>query len=440
MAFELTTERDIIRDVYDSLLSALTVTMDPSSPTLNVNVERVTGDISTNNSTATVLGNGATFTGVADDVADYKSIGLAVIASHASATDGLSCEFSSDGTNWDITHTFTIPATTGKFFNLPVEAQYFRIVYTNSAAVQTYFRLQVIYHATITKESTLRLSEDIDGETAAELSRSVIAGERPAGDFVNVQTTPGGYLKVSIETIGAVIGQKSSANSLPVTLSTEQEAILTAVQTALQIMDDWDATHDSAVGSDGAQIMGEAKDFDGAAMPNAVAEGDATRLASTLSGVLYTMIVSEDGSQSPYDSINNALNTQEIAPPRDREQYVQIQTATAPPDTNENQLGGDINCSQYNTITFGWDWQQAAAETVTVRIYGILTSGGNEYQLGTWGSGAGATQTKDDYAPTDNVKESLTIDVSGFALVKITLQATVAAGTFECEYLLTNNG
>lgn len=58
-----------------------------------------------------------------------------------------------------------------------------------------------------------------------------------------------------------------------------------------------DSTHDSAVSATGPSGMLEAKDFDGAALPNVVsAEGDAVRAAGSLYGVQYTMLVSEDGS------------------------------------------------------------------------------------------------------------------------------------------------
>lgn len=157
--------------------------------TLTANLAQVTGVVSTNNSTTAVLGAGATFTGVSDDVKNYKSIGVLVIASHTSAADGMSLQFSSDGTNWDKAHLFTLPAATAKFFNLPVEARYFRVVYTNGGTIQTYFRLQVIYHATNTMPSTLRLGTAIDAETAAELTRSVISGlDVSSGLFVNVNS------------------------------------------------------------------------------------------------------------------------------------------------------------------------------------------------------------------------------------------------------------
>lgn len=57
------------------------------------------------------------------------------------------------------------------------------------------------------------------------------------------------------------------------------------------------AAHDAAVAGNPVLVGLEAKDFDGAALPNAVsAEGDAVRAAASLSGIQYVMAVNEDGS------------------------------------------------------------------------------------------------------------------------------------------------
>lgn len=162
-------------------------------------ISQVTGDISTKNSTTTVLGSDGVFTGAAEDVKNYKSIGINVFASHASATNGCKFQFSSDGVNWDKTHSFSVPAATAKFFNMPVEARYFRVVYTNGTTLQTAFRLQVIFHATMTKESTLRISENIDGETAAQLGRNILTGVTPDGIYKNILITTNQKLAVVAE-------------------------------------------------------------------------------------------------------------------------------------------------------------------------------------------------------------------------------------------------
>lgn len=70
-----------------------------------------------------------------------------------------------------------------------------------------------------------------------------------------------------------------------------------------------DAVHDNAVIATGPQIVAEAKTFDGAALPNNVAEGDAVRVAATERGVVYVIPVTSDGAQSP-QKIDDAGFTQ----------------------------------------------------------------------------------------------------------------------------------
>lgn len=100
--------------------------------------------VDTNNSSAVTLGAGASFTGTATDVTGVGSIAIHAKASHVSANPGLYAQFSSDGTNWDIAQSFFVPATTGAPFICVPMGQWFRVVFTNGATPQTYFRLQTI--------------------------------------------------------------------------------------------------------------------------------------------------------------------------------------------------------------------------------------------------------------------------------------------------------
>lgn len=120
--------------------------------------------LSTVNSTTAVLGVGAAFTGTAEEVIDFSIVHINVHASHASATDGLSVQQSSDGTNWDHTDTFTVPAATGKAFSFQPIARYLRVVYTNGGTLQTTFRLQTVYHRMLTKMSSQRPSDGYSNE------------------------------------------------------------------------------------------------------------------------------------------------------------------------------------------------------------------------------------------------------------------------------------
>jgi len=112
-------------------------------------------EVSAVNSTTTPLGISAVFTGTGVDVLGYSAVTVSVYANEISATSGLRLEFSSDDTNWDVSHPYDYP---GAFqFNVgetthpakvtvPVEARYFRVKYTNGTTGQGTFRLSTILH------------------------------------------------------------------------------------------------------------------------------------------------------------------------------------------------------------------------------------------------------------------------------------------------------
>ncbi len=128
----------------------------------------VSNVVSTANSSSAVLGAGAVFTGTSEDLLNYGEIKISVLASHPSATDGLSIQQSSNGTNWDIVDNYTIPANSGKPISVPRQARYFRIVYTNGATLQTSFRLQTIFNAGGATKSSQRPSDAYSNEVDTE--------------------------------------------------------------------------------------------------------------------------------------------------------------------------------------------------------------------------------------------------------------------------------
>lgn len=105
--------------------------------------------ISSVNSSTAALGSNGVFTGTGEDVSQYASIVVNLIADQASATNGVALQFSSDNTNWDISETFTYDSTlinAGVSYVVAPKAQYFRFKYTNGTSAQATFRLQVEYH------------------------------------------------------------------------------------------------------------------------------------------------------------------------------------------------------------------------------------------------------------------------------------------------------
>jgi hypothetical protein len=132
--------------------------------------------ISTVNSSTATLGIGAVFTGTSEDITEYADIRVYVFADQASATDGLSIQQSSNGTNWDVTDVYTIPASTGKTFSVPASAKFYRVVYTNGGVANTAFRLQTIFRKVVTKSSSVRPQDARTNDNDMEEAAAYISG------------------------------------------------------------------------------------------------------------------------------------------------------------------------------------------------------------------------------------------------------------------------
>ena len=156
------------------------------------------GQVDSGNSSADTLLSGIAFTGTSIDVSKFGIVYVSVSTDVASATDGLSIQQSVDGTNWDFSDDFTIPAGGNKNFSINPHAQYLRVVYTNGSTGQGHFRLQTILKQT-GKSSTHRIQDAIVSDDDAELNKSVITGVNRAGQFVNATMTNEGLFRVALE-------------------------------------------------------------------------------------------------------------------------------------------------------------------------------------------------------------------------------------------------
>lgn len=179
------------------------------------------GTLSPENSSSTPLGIGGVFTGTAIDVTQYASVIVAVKSDVVSATDGLSIQFSVDGTNWDHVDPHTISANTSHSLTVAPQAQYFRVVYTNGGTGQTYFRLQSLLRRSAVGPQMETLSGDVSDTNFASTTRAVLAAKKPNGAYTNIQATAGGNLKVSIEEMEAGAGLATEA---------KQDSIVSAIQ------------------------------------------------------------------------------------------------------------------------------------------------------------------------------------------------------------------
>lgn len=126
------------------------------------------GVISAANSSAVTLGGGAVFTGTSVSTLPYGSIFVSVISDVASATNGLSLQQSSNGTNWDITDTYTVAAGAAKAVIAPRQAAFFRVVYTNGAGAQASFRLQTILNGQMPTAASVKIADGLTTENDAE--------------------------------------------------------------------------------------------------------------------------------------------------------------------------------------------------------------------------------------------------------------------------------
>lgn len=113
--------------------------------------------VSDRNSTATVLGGGASFTGVWEDVSAFSEVVVSVFTDQLSGALGFDMQGSSDGVNADASDSYNIPINTNKTFKVGPGWKYFRIVYTNGATPQTAFRLQTNYKQSRTRGSSIRM-------------------------------------------------------------------------------------------------------------------------------------------------------------------------------------------------------------------------------------------------------------------------------------------
>jgi hypothetical protein len=243
-----------------------------------------------NSSTATLLA-AAAFTGTSEDISLYASVTVAVISNVASATDGLSMQQSSDGTNWDIADVYTVPAATGKTFGVQVAAKFFRVVYTNGGTNQASFRLQTIFHTNMPNASSVRPQDARTNDNDMQEVISYLAGyngttwDRLRSDTTNgldvdvtrVPTDPFGANADAASATGSVSAKLRfiAATGIPVTA-------LPASTNTIEVVGD--AAHDAPIAGNPVRLAGRAMTAD----YTSVASGDTADLLTTLNGKVVT--------------------------------------------------------------------------------------------------------------------------------------------------------
>ena len=170
-------------------------------------ISAIDGLIPIETSTIAQLGNGAVWT---SGIVDTKNYGIVIVSAHSdqvSATDGLSIEFSSDGTNWHWTDVFTIAAGASKTFSVQPQARYMRIVYTNGVDTTTELDIITQLKPVYIKPSSHRIADSVSGQDDAELAKAILSGEDADGHYHNVGITHDGDLTISDNSDGLSIAR-----------------------------------------------------------------------------------------------------------------------------------------------------------------------------------------------------------------------------------------
>jgi len=165
------------------------------------------GIIDENNSTNIALDAGVSFAGDVTEVKDFGIIYITTKSDVASGVDGLSVQQSSDGINFDHSDEYTVNANTGKTFSFQAGARYFRIVYTNGAEDQSWFRLQTLFKKGNGKPSSHRIQDSINDEDDAELVKSILSAKFNGAGYGNITATASGNLRTTDAESGLAIAK-----------------------------------------------------------------------------------------------------------------------------------------------------------------------------------------------------------------------------------------
>lgn len=141
--------------------------------------------------TTTPLGANEVYTMEGVSTQSYGSLQIQVFSDAASlASTGLQIQFSTDNVNWDTTQSFDVDANRSRALSLTCRGAFFRIIYTNGSFPQTLFRLLTFLQPAGAGLTTKILSDDVDEDNLAIMSRAFLSAVDVTGSFRNVLLGP----------------------------------------------------------------------------------------------------------------------------------------------------------------------------------------------------------------------------------------------------------
>lgn len=155
---------------------------------------------------------------------------------------------------------------------------------------------------------------------------------------------------------------------------------------------------------------------------------------------------STDAGEIAFDELLGALRVIDISPALDRTVgYQEIQAATTI-NAAETVLGGEVDVSKCNYITYWYDYVKGDESGVYLRAYTLPEPGGDEMSVNekirtgrrVWGTYE--TEAVEIYEDADK-KSTWTIDVRGKQRIKIYHDADggTPTGTLQIGYTVSNN-
>lgn len=170
---------------------------------------------STNNTTTTPLGSGATYTGTIEQN-DYNDV---IVSCQTDNSGTLYFDFSVDGTNITTfpVNGFDVASGIHEFHTALKGPRWFRVRLVNDAGAQSYLRLYTYYGA-FSKIPNAPLNQSIVSDSDAIISRSVITGQVQGGTaFANVKidNSTDANLSVSLQNPLTAFGELKTASSKP---------------------------------------------------------------------------------------------------------------------------------------------------------------------------------------------------------------------------------
>ena len=136
------------------------------------------GTLDSGNSSTAILGSsGGIFTGAALNVFNQTATNVYVYSDQSSATNGVSLQFSSDGTNWYETDAYTYTAGGNALvITTPTRAEYFRLIYTNGTVAQTVFQLQTIHKFSPAFGNITEVIDTFGTQAHVQLTKALLNG------------------------------------------------------------------------------------------------------------------------------------------------------------------------------------------------------------------------------------------------------------------------